>query len=212
MKTLICSKCKKEKSTNDFHRSSTRKTGCQSTCKECCKIYNKETYKNYYKNNKVFLVEKNNQFKLRCLEAVNTIKSSYGCLFCKENNPCCLDFHHVNKEDKIDGISRLLHSHDVKQLIEEINKCVVVCSNCHRKLHAKQINLPEKIEFCSMTKKYWYELVPKKPRKTLTEEQKQENRMKIEMSGTCKVCQNKCSRRAKYCTSCFLKRDRKNTQ
>ncbi len=70
---------------------------------------------------------------------INTIKSNKGCHFCQENDPCCLDFHHTsdNKERNVAHMK----TGSLKSLLREIAKCVVLCSNCHRKLHAGKLSI-----------------------------------------------------------------------
>jgi hypothetical protein len=58
---------------------------------------------------------------------------------CGESNPACLDFHHKNPKTKKDKVSRLVDCAFNKNIIlVEIRKCVVLCANCHRKLHYKK--------------------------------------------------------------------------
>lgn len=59
-------------------------------------------------------------------------KKSSGCCICGEKDVACLDFHHIS--DKYDQISHM-QTHSLKRIVEEIDKCVILCSNCHRKLH-----------------------------------------------------------------------------
>jgi hypothetical protein len=58
-------------------------------------------------------------------------KSKKGCKICGENRAPCLVFHHPddNKHEKY-GISqmRLLKE---ETILKEIEKCDVLCSNCH---------------------------------------------------------------------------------
>lgn len=63
-----------------------------------------------------------------------------GCCICGESDIACLDFHHVeNKEYQISHM--LTHSYNL--IKQEIDKCVVLCSNCHRKLHYYNLTLDE---------------------------------------------------------------------
>lgn len=70
------------------------------------------------------------------------LKSNLCCVRCGENDPCCLEFHHRNPEEKDDEVSRLVHdSASWERIFNEIEKCDVFCSNCHRKHHKKQKDL-----------------------------------------------------------------------
>lgn len=65
-------------------------------------------------------------------------KSKRGCGRCPENFPPCLEFHHKggSKEDKRMEISRMLQwGHSKEEILKEIAKCELLCSNCHRKEH-----------------------------------------------------------------------------
>ncbi|MCK4328504.1 hypothetical protein KAX02_01550 [candidate division WOR-3 bacterium] len=57
-----------------------------------------------------------------------------GCSICGYN--ICddaLEFHHVNNEDKSFSISRG-YNYSPEKLALELNKCMLLCSNCHREL------------------------------------------------------------------------------
>jgi hypothetical protein len=62
-----------------------------------------------------------------------------GCgMSVSENWPAaCFDFHHKNGKDKVINLATTLRSpKQSEKLIEkELQKCEVLCSNCHRKLH-----------------------------------------------------------------------------
>jgi hypothetical protein len=48
----------------------------------------------------------------------------------------CLDFHHSDKSDKIERVSRLaISGRSKKTILTEVKKCIVLCANCHRKYH-----------------------------------------------------------------------------
>ena len=73
---------------------------------------------------------------------VDKLKEKLGCSFCEERTVCCLDFHHVLGK-KVDHIANLLANHRRTLLLEELPKCVCVCANCHRKIHAGVITITE---------------------------------------------------------------------
>lgn len=65
------------------------------------------------------------------------IMPQYNCVRCGENDPTCLDFHHINPKTKDSTISRMLcNNHTKETILNEITKCIVFCANCHRKFHA----------------------------------------------------------------------------
>lgn len=69
-----------------------------------------------------------------------------GCLLCGENATCCLDFHHVDPKTKSFGIARRTLKYNAVKIREELAKCVVLCKNCHCKLHAGFVHLPDAIK------------------------------------------------------------------
>lgn len=66
-------------------------------------------------------------------------KISRGCYFCDERTAVCLDFHHLVEQEKSFTISKHFHR-PVEELLQEAEKCEIVCANCHRKLHAGLIS------------------------------------------------------------------------
>jgi hypothetical protein len=65
-------------------------------------------------------------------------KSSLGCRRCGEADGCCLDFHHVG-DQKEDAINKLVRDgYSVAAIRTEMDRCVVLCANCHRKQHVSE--------------------------------------------------------------------------
>lgn len=73
----------------------------------------------------------------RCRALTSAIKTATGCGLCSEQDPCCLDFHHLS--DKTKAVEYLVSRGFKQRLLLEIAKCAVVCANCHRKIHAGKI-------------------------------------------------------------------------
>jgi hypothetical protein len=48
-----------------------------------------------------------------------------------------LDFHHLNKEDKQFTLNNANYNKSLDVLKKEADKCILVCSNCHREIHYK---------------------------------------------------------------------------
>ena len=62
-----------------------------------------------------------------------SLKSDLGCSTCGEKDPRCLEFHHRDPETKRFNLTS--HGCRTKSLDDEVKKCIVLCANCHAKLH-----------------------------------------------------------------------------
>ena len=57
---------------------------------------------------------------------------------CGETESCCLSYHHKS-DDKTGNISDMVNrGYGINRIQKEIDKCTVLCLNCHAKLHSKQ--------------------------------------------------------------------------
>lgn len=94
---------------------------CDIICSNCHRTHHYTG--NYMRNKKGVLVQK--------------IKSESKCSFCDCIKMECLDFHHI-EDNKEQGIGAMIRDKNVsiEQLEAEIKKCIILCSNCHRTLHA----------------------------------------------------------------------------
>ena len=54
-----------------------------------------------------------------------------------------LEFHHKDVNGKDFGISKSGITRSWEKIKAEIDKCALVCANCHRELHANLRSLPE---------------------------------------------------------------------
>lgn len=54
------------------------------------------------------------------------------CADCGERHPAVLQFHHLNSKDKTFNIADAAHNGiSLERIKKEIEKCVVLCANCH---------------------------------------------------------------------------------
>lgn len=135
--TKQCRKCKKTKSVTDFSPRKDTKDKLHSYCKRCiADMMNKL----YAKNPQKYL-GKMQKKRDEIYEMVNKIKSDHGCCFCDEKEPIALDFHHKDPTQKDCEISKLIFTKNKKRILAEIEKCIVICANHHRKLEAGLIFL-----------------------------------------------------------------------
>ncbi len=52
-----------------------------------------------------------------------------------------LEFHHLNSSKKDFAISSKGYTRSWNRVKEELDKCILICANCHRELHAKDEQL-----------------------------------------------------------------------
>ena len=112
--------------------------------KEYVEKYNKQ----YYKNNREKLRKKHKQYHADNRERdnertakqhekgrkfINDYKLSKGCAICGYNKcASALDFHHNGDKKFTIGEKS---GCNLETLKEEIEKCIVLCRNCHAELH-----------------------------------------------------------------------------
>lgn len=67
---------------------------------------------------------------------VNSYKAASGCENCGHDVPVALDLHHADGETKELSVSRLVsEGYGTKRVLRELQRCRVLCANCHRKHH-----------------------------------------------------------------------------
>jgi len=115
---------------------------------EARRSYNSKYSKKWYIKNKTKKKEQAKKSRKRVVRRNRKYVEKHKLLHpcpCGEKEPCCLSFHHYegNKEGNIsDMVNR---GYSLKRIQTEINKCKVMCLNCHAKLHKKEKMLEEKI-------------------------------------------------------------------
>lgn len=118
METKVCSACKQEKLTQEFfYRNKKKGTLCQQ-----CKACHSNLVKKHYQQIK---------------DDINKIKQNLSCQKCGYNKiPDVLDFHHCDPSQKDNTIARMTsNKYQMEDVMKEIEKCVCLCSNCHREFH-----------------------------------------------------------------------------
>ena len=60
-----------------------------------------------------------------------------NCCYCQYDRcSAALDFHHIDKSQKKFGLSQSGMTRSWEKTKQELQKCILVCSNCHREIHA----------------------------------------------------------------------------
>jgi len=135
-----CNKCQTNKDESEFRKDNNRKDGLHYLCKLCMSEYGKL----HYNKNKAAVLEQSKKRQENQKLLMEDYLSDKCCSLCGEDENCCLDFHHKDPEQKEFGIGGLKQKWITIE--NEIKKCVILCSNCHRKLHygsLKNINVEQ---------------------------------------------------------------------
>lgn len=135
----ICPNCKKEKSLSEWNKDSARSSGTQAYCRECTRLRDREYYHSNRQDRKNKIRERAEKERERVGQMILEYKKQ-GCKFCKEIECICMDFHHLRDKDFAIGDSTR-KNYSLNRVKKEIEKCLVVCSNCHRKIHAGLIKI-----------------------------------------------------------------------
>lgn len=110
----------------------------------------------YHKDNRAAILKRQKQYRQQKRSLINNVALHYGC----QNVNCCwsgnytvamLEFHHFNPKDKQFQIGRGA-DYGWKTLSKEINKCVVLCGNCHALFHSDGIEIDETM-LCEVTER-----------------------------------------------------------
>ena len=129
-----CIKCFMINPINEFHKFKDMKDGYRNNCKVC--------QNNLSKLNKAKRGREYHNLKSKIYRETNRqrVISWYGgkleCNHCGLIDPCfsIYDFHHTNPEEKEERIGVLINK-GWKKIEKELVKCIVLCANCHRRLH-----------------------------------------------------------------------------
>ncbi len=130
--TKICSECRLEKPVEEFYKNKNRKSNVRPQCKICTK---ERAEKDYFQNGgRERLVAKRAEKYKYVFEYLTT----HPCVDCGEPDLLVLEFDHV-RGDKKHNVSKMFSTNSLERIKEEIDKCDVVCANCHRRRSHKTI-------------------------------------------------------------------------
>ena len=131
----ICKHCLTQKPLSSFKTYKGKKNN-HYLCEECIRKYNRD----YWAKKKKHLSKKKKENALKLKErnklyVIDFLKKS-KCVDCSIDNLLVLEFDHI-KEKKLYNISEMVSNCSLETLKKEIEKCEVVCANCHRIRTAK---------------------------------------------------------------------------
>jgi hypothetical protein len=125
----MCPQCGEEKDISEFARKGVDRL--QSWCKPCTNKRNSRMYRES-PHIKTRLLAANKERK-RGLDRILKEQKDVPCFDCGMRFPAeCMDFDHREGVEKKFNISQASRRYGLPSILEEIAKCEVVCSNCHR--------------------------------------------------------------------------------
>ncbi|MFL6277642.1 MAG: hypothetical protein ACJ74G_20850 [Blastocatellia bacterium] len=99
--------------------------------------------KRTYKERRKYLIEavKRRRERVR----FTAIQYKGGCCQICGYGRCmeALEFHHLDPTKKDFGISKKGYTRSWEKVKEEADKCILLCANCHREVHAGVLQLPQ---------------------------------------------------------------------
>ena len=126
-----CRRCGEEKPLSGYYTRSNVCKSCKAVEMREYRLNNKEKFKKsqdkYQQNN----VDKH--FKL--IKELTGLKCT-TCGF-THTTTAPFDWHHTDSNTKQYSISKLMDKSNTERLLQEIDKCVFLCSNCHRIEHER---------------------------------------------------------------------------
>jgi 5-methylcytosine-specific restriction endonuclease McrA len=100
-----------------------KKYNCQKYCSDKCRWASPKHAAKRKKDRR--------SLRDRRLFFIRALKIILGCELCGyRKHPSALQFDHINPEDKLMSVSKA-HSWGLKETLEEMSKCRVLCANCH---------------------------------------------------------------------------------
>jgi hypothetical protein len=145
--TKWCWKCETAKPVADFSRDKSRQDGLQPICRSCAKVARakylaahpgaqKAAYAKWYAKpeNRAKTSAATVAHRRARADALIEKYKSAPCMDCRNTFPsCCMDFDHRPEAEKLFGLNFNNLSHrPLEDILAEIAKCDLVCSNCHR--------------------------------------------------------------------------------
>jgi hypothetical protein len=128
---LLCSPYGKH---NTKQKLDSPKQGDELVCVACNRsfVYNRRQGHTFKKCNSCFTKRHNKLLKIKSIEYKGGVCNSCGYNKCID----ALDFHHVNQSTKKFAIGGS-YNRNWASIKLELDKCELLCSNCHRERHSK---------------------------------------------------------------------------
>lgn len=146
MDTKLCTKCKEVKAVTEFNKLSKNKDGLNTQCRDC-----KNAKRNQWRadrkeqglpldtlvwkrNNRDKAVAHRTSRRRELRDYLRELRKDVPCADCGGIfPPTCMDWDHTDPSQKEFNIAKAVSELYTKEKIHaEIDKCELVCANCHR--------------------------------------------------------------------------------
>lgn len=107
-----------------------------------CVIMNIMADKRTYADRRDYLIKAVKKRRTHLREKA-VVEGGGKCQICGYNREItALEFHHKDESQKDFGLSQRGLTRSWEKIKAEIAKCILVCANCHREIHAGLLQLP----------------------------------------------------------------------
>jgi hypothetical protein len=135
--SMICRVCNIDKPESDFSPKNNGKLNTR--CKECSNEYARRHYrenKNFRERRKACVAAYNRRSYVERQKKLEALKDK-PCADCGVwYPPCVMEFHHLDPSNKTIEVPLLMNTRcRWERVLEEVDKCVLLCANCHRIRH-----------------------------------------------------------------------------
>lgn len=139
----ICSKCQTPKDVSEFFVKDKKVNRLHAQCKDCYKEHRKQYQASHYLKYKEEYLERarkrrkelRNEFRTKMLLYL----SGKRCVICKESDIRTFEFDHIDPRNKKFSISQAVRlGFGWEDVVIELEKCRILCANCHKKHTASQ--------------------------------------------------------------------------
>lgn len=124
-----CSGCKRNLPETEFAWRDKARTRRASRCRRCQREYGKAWYHANADHRRAQIAAHNERTRRERIAYLRRYKADRGCADCGEDDPIVLEFDH--RRDKSFTIGN--NSRGWSVVLAELEKCDVVCANCHRR-------------------------------------------------------------------------------
>jgi hypothetical protein len=132
-----CGRCQQLKPVEDFAWRRKKQGQRHNYCRPCHSEYHRE---HYMANKERYVAQAAARKKALYLKHTTLLLDYFAehpCVDCGESDPVVLEFDHLG--DKAFDIGHALPYRSWQSILAEIEKCQVVCRNCHRRRESRRM-------------------------------------------------------------------------